>query len=140
LSIAQFINWSILLIIHIYFLLQAGISDDQLTLALEPEAASLYCRKVPVSVESTRDGERKISAMQKGSKYIVFDQGGILLVLSFSAIWTFQIKDNMLPNNIIQLLTFVEVNIRIYRSKIYDIYWGWSRGKYYISWNDRSLY
>ena len=102
--------------------MQAGISDDQLTLALEPEAASLYCRKVPVSVESTRDGERKISAMQKGSKYIVFDQGGILLVLSFSAIWTFQIKDNMLPNNIIQLLTFVEVNIRIYRSKIYDIY------------------
>ena len=43
-------------------------------------------------------------------------------------------------NDIIQLLTFVEVNIRIYRSKIYDIYRSRSRGKYHISWNDRSLY
>ena len=51
-------------------------------------------------MESTGDGERKISAMQKGSKYIVFDQGGILLVLNLRSIWTFQIKDNMLPNNI----------------------------------------
>jgi len=44
--------------------------------------------------------------------------------------------------SIIQLLTFVEVNIRIYRSKIYDIYRGRSRGKYniHVSWNDRSLY
>jgi hypothetical protein len=40
----------------------------------------------------------------------------------------------------IQLLTLVEVNIRIYHSKIYDIYWGRSRGKYHVSWNDRSLY
>ena len=82
--------------------MQAGISEDQLTLALEPEAASLYCRKVPVSVETTGDGGKKIAAMQKGSKYIVFDQGGtgILLVLNLTSIWTFQIKDNMLPNNI----------------------------------------
>jgi hypothetical protein len=45
-------------------------------------------------------------------------------------------------HDIIQLLTFVEVNIRIYRSKIYDICRGRSRsrGKYHISWNDRSLY
>ena len=42
--------------------------------------------------------------------------------------------------NITQLLTFVEVNIRIYRSKIYDIYLGRSRGRYHISLNDRSLY
>jgi len=35
-------------------------------------------------------------------------------------------------------LTVVEVNIRIYRSKIYDIYRGRSRGKYDTSWNDRS--
>jgi hypothetical protein len=43
-------------------------------------------------------------------------------------------------NDTIQLLTFVEVKIRIYRSKIYDIYRGRSRGKHHISWNDRSLY
>ncbi|XP_071126853.1 heat shock 70 kDa protein 12A-like isoform X2 [Mytilus edulis] len=56
--------------------LKAGISGDQLTLALEPEAASLYCRKVPVSVETTKDGGKAIAAMQNGSQYIVFDQGG----------------------------------------------------------------
>jgi len=39
-----------------------------------------------------------------------------------------------------ELLTFVEVNIRIYCSNIYDIYRGWSRGKYHTCWNDRSLY
>ncbi|CAC5426225.1 unnamed protein product [Mytilus coruscus] len=55
---------------------KAGISGDQLTLALEPEAASLYCRKVLVSVETTKDGGKAIAAMQNGSKYIVFDQGG----------------------------------------------------------------
>ena len=49
--------------------------------------------------------------------------------------WLDQTKDNN-----IQLLTFVEVNIRIYRSKIYDIYRGQSWGKYHISWNDRSSY
>ncbi|VDI83441.1 Hypothetical predicted protein [Mytilus galloprovincialis] len=54
---------------------KAGISGDQLTLALEPEAASLYCRKVPVSVETTKDGGKAIAAMQNGSQYIVFDQG-----------------------------------------------------------------
>jgi len=32
-----------------------------------------------------------------------------------------------------QLLTFVEVNLRIYRSKINNIYRSWSRGKYHIS-------
>jgi hypothetical protein len=37
---------------------------------------------------------------------------------------------------IIQLLTFVEVNIRIYHSKIYDIYQGFGLGKYHISWNE----
>ena len=52
----------------------------------------------------------------------------------------------------IQYSLLIEVNIRIYRSKIYeiyrghhrskiyDIYRGQSRGKYRISWNDRSLY
>jgi len=29
-----------------------------------------------------------------------------------------------------QLLTFISINIRIYRSKIYDIYLGFGLGKY----------
>ena len=45
-------------------------------LALEPEAASIYCRRVPVSVETIGDGRKVIATMHKGSKYVVFDQGG----------------------------------------------------------------
>ena len=52
---------------------------------------------------------------------------------------------------IIQLLSFVEINIRIYQSKKYDIYRGHllknmifteanGRGKYHVSWIDKSLY
>ncbi|XP_052089534.1 heat shock 70 kDa protein 12A-like isoform X1 [Mytilus californianus] len=55
---------------------QAGILRDNLTLALEPEAASLYCRKVPVSIKEEDDGGKVIAAMDVGSKYVVLDQGG----------------------------------------------------------------
>jgi hypothetical protein len=41
-------------------------------------------------------------------------------------------SSSVYPNDSIQLVTFVQVNIRIYRSKIYDIYQGQSRGKYHI--------
>jgi hypothetical protein len=43
-------------------------------LALEPEAASIYCRRVPVSVETVGDGRKVIATMHKGAKYVVFDQ------------------------------------------------------------------
>ncbi|VDI58527.1 Hypothetical predicted protein [Mytilus galloprovincialis] len=55
---------------------QAGIPSDQLILALEPEAASLYCRKMPIFVEEKQDGDKTISQLPIGSKYIVLDQGG----------------------------------------------------------------
>jgi len=52
-----------------------------------------------------------------------------------------QIKKKIqIIDNIIQLLTFVEVTIVIYRSNIYDIYRSRSWGKYLISYDDRSLY
>ncbi|CAG2244506.1 unnamed protein product [Mytilus edulis] len=54
---------------------KAGISTDQLSLALEPEAASIHCRKQPVGVEQT-GGYKAIASMKEGDKYIVFDQGG----------------------------------------------------------------
>ncbi|XP_063400711.1 heat shock 70 kDa protein 12A-like isoform X1 [Mytilus trossulus] len=56
--------------------IQAGIPSDQLILALEPEAASLYCRKMPIFVEEKQDGDKTISQLPVGSKYIVLDQGG----------------------------------------------------------------
>lgn len=47
-----------------------------MTLALEPEAASMYCRKIPVGVKEDDDGGKTIAAMEVGSKYVVLDQGG----------------------------------------------------------------
>ncbi|XP_071124508.1 heat shock 70 kDa protein 12A-like [Mytilus edulis] len=55
---------------------KGGISHDQLTLALEPEAASMHCRRVPVGITEESDGGRNIALMDVGSKYIVLDQGG----------------------------------------------------------------
>ncbi|XP_052078828.1 heat shock 70 kDa protein 12A-like isoform X2 [Mytilus californianus] len=60
---------------HFLKALQAGISTDQLSLALEPEAASIHCRQQPVGVEQT-GGYKAIASMKEGDKYIVFDQGG----------------------------------------------------------------
>ncbi|KAJ8302132.1 hypothetical protein KUTeg_021119 [Tegillarca granosa] len=53
----------------------AGIKSNRLILALEPEAASLFCMRLPV--EKFSDGMQKgFSAFQAGSKYIVLDAGG----------------------------------------------------------------
>ncbi|CAG2242048.1 unnamed protein product [Mytilus edulis] len=52
---------------------QAGIYNDQLTLALEPEAACSYC---PVSAESTTDVGKAIAEMQIGEQVIVCNSGG----------------------------------------------------------------
>ncbi|CAG2244503.1 unnamed protein product [Mytilus edulis] len=55
---------------------EAGIPINQLKLALEPEVASIHCRRVPVSVQTLNDGKKTIAKMTIGSKYIVLDQGG----------------------------------------------------------------
>ncbi|KAH3736870.1 heat shock 70 kDa protein 12A-like isoform X2 [Dreissena polymorpha] len=51
---------------------EAGISSTLLTIALEPEAASIYCRHIPVQVGETGS----ISRFQPGHKYLVLDAGG----------------------------------------------------------------
>ncbi|XP_061164137.1 heat shock 70 kDa protein 12A-like [Saccostrea echinata] len=55
---------------------KAGLKDSQLSLALEPEAASMYCRKVPVEISTQRDGAKQIASLPTGSKYLVLDLGG----------------------------------------------------------------
>ncbi|XP_021355916.1 heat shock 70 kDa protein 12A-like isoform X2 [Mizuhopecten yessoensis] len=52
----------------------AGIKSDQLTIALEPEAASLYCKHLPV--EKMGGSEQGFTCFSKGSKYLVLDAGG----------------------------------------------------------------
>ncbi|XP_060082611.1 heat shock 70 kDa protein 12A-like [Ylistrum balloti] len=55
---------------------KAGIEDSQLTLALEPEAASLYCRRVPSSVVRAPGDGPSIAKFQAGTKYLIMDLGG----------------------------------------------------------------
>ncbi|XP_060082630.1 heat shock 70 kDa protein 12A-like [Ylistrum balloti] len=60
----------------------AGIKSDQLSFALEPEAASLYCRLVNVVVEandeSTDAGVKKkeFRSSKSGERFMVLDIGG----------------------------------------------------------------
>ncbi|XP_069129994.1 heat shock 70 kDa protein 12A-like [Argopecten irradians] len=50
---------------------EAGIKDCNLKLALEPEAASLYCKYIP-----NEKGDEGMSSFSCGSKYLVLDAGG----------------------------------------------------------------
>ncbi|KAL3871162.1 hypothetical protein ACJMK2_039178 [Sinanodonta woodiana] len=51
---------------------EAGIPNDQLTLALEPEVASLYCNTIPVEITVGGD----VLPFHGGTKYIIIDAGG----------------------------------------------------------------
>ncbi|OWF37229.1 Heat shock 70 kDa protein 12B [Mizuhopecten yessoensis] len=54
----------------------AGIQNHQLTLALEPEAASLYCMKQPMTKLATVDKKTSYVEFEIGTKYMVIDIGG----------------------------------------------------------------
>ncbi|XP_052781386.1 heat shock 70 kDa protein 12A-like [Mya arenaria] len=51
----------------------AEISSDKLILALEPEAAAIYCRHIPAK-KAGEDGS--LSTFETGSKFLVVDAGG----------------------------------------------------------------
>ncbi|XP_053388604.1 heat shock 70 kDa protein 12A-like [Mercenaria mercenaria] len=55
--------------------IKAGIATERLTIVFEPEAASLYCRHLPVNTTVT-DGSLTISEFPTGTKYMVIDAGG----------------------------------------------------------------
>ncbi|KAK3577062.1 hypothetical protein CHS0354_003149 [Potamilus streckersoni] len=52
---------------------QAGISSENLKIALEPETASIFCRLLPVEKMVEGGG---MENFQRGSKYMVLDAGG----------------------------------------------------------------
>ncbi|KAL4230294.1 hypothetical protein ACF0H5_010678 [Mactra antiquata] len=54
----------------------AGIDTNHLSLALEPEAASLFCKYLPVEKIIGVDGAPKIASFAPGKKYLVLDAGG----------------------------------------------------------------
>ncbi|XP_052781108.1 heat shock 70 kDa protein 12A-like isoform X1 [Mya arenaria] len=51
----------------------AGISSDKLSIALEPEAAAIYCRLLPME---NNDQDGLLSTLKTGSKVLVVDAGG----------------------------------------------------------------
>ncbi|XP_052787474.1 heat shock 70 kDa protein 12A-like [Mya arenaria] len=53
--------------------IEAGILDDKLTIALEPEAASLFCRHLSVEKSGNQTSLAKFTA---GKRYLVLDAGG----------------------------------------------------------------
>lgn len=55
--------------------LEAGITNDQLKIALEPEAASIYCQHLPTEREKI-DGKTSIAVAKDGKRYMVVDLGG----------------------------------------------------------------
>ncbi|XP_061183692.1 heat shock 70 kDa protein 12A-like isoform X2 [Saccostrea echinata] len=54
----------------------AGIERKQLILALEPEAASIYCNHVPIGVMSVNKGKTESYKFKPGTRYMVLDLGG----------------------------------------------------------------
>ncbi|XP_033731605.1 heat shock 70 kDa protein 12B-like [Pecten maximus] len=55
--------------------LQAGILAETLHLALEPEAAALYCKNIHVNM-SVDDGRKTLETFKPWTKYMVLDAGG----------------------------------------------------------------
>lgn len=57
--------------------IKAGILSKNLVLALEPEAASLYCKTIPVDrMDTGNPEETSIIPFQEGMSYMVLDLGG----------------------------------------------------------------
>ncbi|CAC5416129.1 unnamed protein product [Mytilus coruscus] len=54
----------------------AGIPNSRLILALEPEAASIYCKNLPVDRIVCPDGKSVLEVFSPGTKYLILDAGG----------------------------------------------------------------
>lgn len=63
-----------------HYVLQGGLIDtlysNQLVIALEPEAASLYCRTLSVSTFLSTGDDTTKPSFESGTKYLVVDAGG----------------------------------------------------------------
>jgi len=64
------------LTLHVQLLLKGGIEKDHLKLALEPEAASVWCQQV--------EAGKKSVFCRTGSKYMVIDLGGMYVCFALS--------------------------------------------------------
>ena len=53
-----------------------GIPNSRLILALEPEAASIYCKNIPVDRTLSSGGKSTLDAFAAGTQYLILDAGG----------------------------------------------------------------
>lgn len=64
---------------YLYFsLLQAGIEKSSLTIALEPEAASIHCQYLPAK-NLNLSTSKYLGELAVGTKYLVADLGGLYI-------------------------------------------------------------
>ncbi|XP_076117385.1 heat shock 70 kDa protein 12A-like [Mytilus galloprovincialis] len=54
----------------------AGIPNSRLILALEPEAASVYCKNLPVDRTVCSERKSALEVFSPGTKYLILDAGG----------------------------------------------------------------
>ena len=59
-----------------YLPLKAGLLTSKLTVALEPEAASIFCRHLSVDT-TVCEGKISIAKLPVGAKYMILDAGGM---------------------------------------------------------------
>lgn len=55
-------------------LIKAGINDN-LTIALEPEAASMYCKKI--QLVKLKEPKAEFQIFSPGNQYLILDAGGM---------------------------------------------------------------
>lgn len=56
--------------------MKAGIDSEMLTIALEPEAAALYIKHIPIEKRVDESKEGVLQVFCPGTKYIIVDAGG----------------------------------------------------------------
>jgi len=65
------------------FYLQAGMKHEKLTLALEPETASIFCMKVPLWKCKLDNQIYSFRPFDVGTKYLLLDIGGSIFFCFF---------------------------------------------------------
>lgn len=67
-------NQLVFKVYYTFYKFQAGIPTHSLTIALEPECASVYCQYL--TAEHWKTDERNFSFSNIGRKYMIVDLGG----------------------------------------------------------------
>lgn len=60
------------------FYSKGGIRSKNLTIALEPEAASMYCKKIQlVKLSEAKSDKEGFDIFSPGNQYLILDAGGM---------------------------------------------------------------